>query len=535
MSVSNLMAQNPLALTALALLAVPIAIHLLSKGRITQVKFANINLLRVVKPKKMRHIMLTEPFLLLLRLLLLTVSILMLAQVFYLNSMIVADKITLVTAQWLNNSNDTEKQALLTKSVDSPIYMLSRDSVKLSKDEVLNWQKQQAQNSPKETHITQNKFQDISLNLYYFLQKVKNGATINIFTSDKAINFSSVAIEQKYNVHWHTKNITKPADINSKMSQNILIVYDQDRAADIKYFQQALSAISRLSDHKFSQLSFLNNNLTDNQQYQNSLAKRPTWIFYFSSIKPDESIMQAVKNGSYIFVDAKLAHENLMSLAMISLDKDNNKFLPANITFYQRARPLNILESLLNGSENIVTQALWQYQESQLVNSPMLTKSTISWRAAHDELASETDVYQFYSRFSPSWSTLLASTHFPVFLQNLLLADSQRQVLAQQYRLSEKIINLQIGHGNLGLNENKLTYDLAEETPPESHQIADFANLAFNVGQQQRASTHFTQLLAILLILLWLLERVVSEALLKNSQQFKQVDNIATVSHEQVN
>ena len=136
--------QNPWALIALSALAIPLIIHLISKGRPTLVKFANVSLIKAIKPKSMRHMLLTEFWLLILRLLLLIVSILLLAQVLFVNSLADYKHVTLVTAQWLNSSSADEKSALLSLHVGEPIYLLSSDSQPLSKIDVLQWQNSQS-------------------------------------------------------------------------------------------------------------------------------------------------------------------------------------------------------------------------------------------------------------------------------------------------------------------------------------------------------------------------------------------------------
>ena len=73
----SLLLQNPSAFWALFALAIPLILHLLSKHRATLVRFSNIALISKFAVKSTHKVHLTEVWLLLLRILLFTETLLL--------------------------------------------------------------------------------------------------------------------------------------------------------------------------------------------------------------------------------------------------------------------------------------------------------------------------------------------------------------------------------------------------------------------------------------------------------------------------
>lgn len=521
--------QSPWALIALSALAIPLIIHLISKGRPTLVKFANVSLIKAIKPKSMRHMLLTEFWLLILRLLLLIVSILLLAQVLFVNPLADYKHVTLVTAQWLNSSSADEKSTLLSLHAGEPIYLLSSDSQPLSKIDVLQWQNSQSDVDQHEDVTRHNLIKENTyLDLYYFTNAFSEKTTFDLFVTDSAKQFPESEITLAHDIKWHIKNThignhnSEGAESGNKNADNknqyhdsltVVIVYDDDRAEDIKYFQQALSAINRLSAPKLSQQLFLNNALEDNALennalYHQTLSSKPDWIFYLSSAKPDNAILDALKAGSNIFVDAENAKVNLLSSSVVELNNNHAKFSPANIMFYQRAKPLNMLQYLPANSYVSSDDILWEFYDQNTEVKLLLLRSELVFDHALEQVISDSSnntsiktshLYQLFSRFSPSWSNLLTTKQFPLLLQNILFEHWQAAKADEEYRLTQSQIIL-----NQELKNNDLSA---------------FDSLASVTNQRKNMSSSWINILICLLLILWLVERLVSEITLQRKSK----------------
>ncbi len=521
--------QSPWALIALSALAIPLIIHLISKGRPTLVKFANVSLIKAIKPKSMRHMLLTEFWLLILRLLLLIVSILLLAQVLFVNPLADYKHVTLVTAQWLNSSSADEKSTLLSLHAGKPIYLLSSDSQPLSKIDVLQWQNSQSDVDQHEDVTRHNLIKENTyLDLYYFTNAFSEKTTFDLFVTDSAKQFPESEITLAHDIKWHIKNThidnhhSEGAESGNKNADNknqyhdsltVVIVYDDDRAEDIKYFQQALSAINRISAPKLSQQLFLNNaleenGLENNALYHQAISSKPDWIFYLSSAIPDNATLDALKTGSNIFVDAENAKVNVLSSSVVELNNNHAKFSPANIMFNQRAKPLNILQYLPANSYVSSNESLWKFYDQNTEVKPLLLRSELVFDYALEQVISDSSnntsiktshLYQLFSRFSPSWSNLLTTKQFPLLLQNILFEHWQATKADEEYRLTQSQIIL-----NQELKNNELSA---------------FDSLASVTNQRKNMSSSWLNILIYLLLILWLVERLVSEITLQRKSK----------------
>ena len=346
--------------------------------------------------------------------------------------------------------------------------------------------------------------------------------------TDSAKQFPESEITLAHDIKWHIKNTNVDSnnsegdDIASKTADNknqfhdsltVVIVYDDDRAGDVKYFQQALNAINRISAPKLSQQLFLNNALEknaleNNALYHQAISSKPDWIFYLSSAIPDNVMLDALKTGSNIFVDAENAKVNLLSSSVVELNNNHAKFSPANIMFYQRAKPLNMLQYLPANSYVSSDDILWGFYDQNTEVKPLLLRSELVFDHALEQVISDSSnntsiktshLYQLFSRFSPSWSNLLTTKQFPLLLQNILFEHWQAAKADEEYRLTQSQIIL-----NQQLKNNDLSA---------------FESLVSVTNQHKNMSSSRLNILICLLLILWLVERLVSEITLQRKSK----------------
>jgi hypothetical protein len=120
----------------------------------------------------------------------------------------------------------------------------------------------------------------------------------------------------------------------------------------------------------------------------------------------------------------------------------------------------------------------------------------------------ESYVYQLYSRLSPAWSNLLVTKQFPLFLQNLLFGQWQNDALAAQKTLTREQMS-QLIHSPDRTKSKKLASAAFDKATPLVLNDLKTANAL--IVQQQANANFWTELFVVLLILLWTLERILSE------------------------
>jgi hypothetical protein len=497
--------QNPWAFAALMSVVVPLVLHFISKSQATLIKFANIKLIEPLQPKNMRQIRLTEFWLLLVRLLLLAVSILLLAQVIIAKPLISNEEVVAVSSDWLNHSSEPERQQILADSFGKPMYLLSENTRLITPDEIKQWQ-------TRDENEEKLQRQNILLQITSFSELLTPETNIKLFVTDRANQYEfshewrAVTIRNK--LDWQIKNIAFSHQKQFNKSMKVVIVYDQDRSLDVKYFQQAFMLLKQEVAAKLDLSHFLNADLENNALYQQALNEQPAWLFYLSSQHIDQGIVDTIVGGTNVFVDANNAKTNLMLANVLNIDKDSNDLLTSELSFYQRALPLDITILLESNAMAVRDEVLWQFTNQNGVTLPMLTRSIIN--SVHNQ---DSHIYQLYSRFSPSWSNLLVTKQFPIFLKNLLFEQwRNKQFVAQRTLPSEKIIQ-QVGRVDTGALEN----------------------LAFNRMKklivQQRGNVDFwTEILMTLVIFLWVLERIASELSLTKKQPNQKSQQIETIS-----
>jgi len=518
----SFLVQNPWAFWALLALLVPLILHLLSKRRAKLIKFANVALITMLALKNSQQIRLNQFWLLLLRMLLLIVSILLLAKVSVNEALISEEEIYLVSPDWLNHSDKNERQQVIVNSSNKPIYLLGQRTALISADEILAWQ----------APLIQSQAQNMLLAIKAFTALLTPETKLKLFVTNRAsqyrVNEKKTRLVLANTIDWQVKHIVLEQQKHYNRVMNVVIIYDQDRFADLKYFQQALNLIKQQVAPKLSLSAFLNVELEDSVSYQQAMLSNPDWLFYFSSKAIDNTVSNAIANGTHVIVDGNVGGKvdgnvmaekpelNLMPDKRLVVDKDSSDLLSAEAVFYRRAQALAFAEQLKNNLISQTDEVLWQVTQQNGAALPVLTKSSLSFnpQTSGDAVKTESDIYQLHSRFSPTWSNLLVSKQFPLLLQNLLFSSWQNVQRQAQQTLSQKQISLLV-----------VTDKNASLLAEKMLDTAKLKNIAALKTQQQKMSNDYTEVLMVLLVLLWIVERIVSEVSRTNKTAEKVADN----------
>lgn len=506
----EVMIQNPLVFIALLALIVPLVLHLISKSQPKQVKFANIALIDSQHPKSMRQIRLTEAWLLLLRLLLLICSVLFIADVFLPKPLIKNDEVFVVTADWLNQSNDRQRQQLIDNSSDQPIYLLAGNTELITDKEVVEWQQR--------LNVIQH--QNTLKNLTSFSQLLAAETRIKLFVTDRAAQYKLNDIKPQItlanSVDWQIQNLASNRDEQYPHAMNVVIIYDKDRYDDLKYFQQAFALIKQQVAPALKLSSFDQKTFKSTEHYQQILRTPADWLFYLSSTELDQETVKVLSTSSKLFIDAQQSNENTLfsNANAININKSNAALLYPEALFFQHGIPLNIGKQLSEVGTIKNTEILWQLAQPNGISLPMLTKSSIVYQSAERESI----VYQLYSRFTPSWSNLLLLKQFPLFLQDLLFQQWQEYTLENK----QTLLHEQISQRVKTLNTIEQGSHGASSIEKGRFNLKHVKDLAVT---QQRNENYWTEMLTFLLILLWTIERIVSE-IYRSKSKTKSLDQV---------
>ena len=289
---------------ALMALAVPVIIHLLSKSKGKPVYVGTLDFFQQIKPVKMTEIKLIEALLLVLRLLMLVSAILLVAQLWFIDSTHHENNdIALISPDWLNHSSAADKQALAITLEDQSAYLLDSDLTELNLQQVIAWQKP----APLKETKSQNKSLWQAINTAHFF--LPEQATFHIYTDNKTENFIGEPVKITQQVKWHVLENMPIVDENTTNSAlNVVIVLDKDRVYSRLRLQQAFKVIKQVLMPELT-LDFIDSQAllkteTNSLVVENTLMNA-NWLFYLSSTEPPVSVLEAIQRGVKVFFDGR--------------------------------------------------------------------------------------------------------------------------------------------------------------------------------------------------------------------------------------
>ena len=229
--------QSPLAMLGLLSLLIPLLIHLLSKARPRVVAFAHIAFIKVKTSPVLRQLRLTQLILLGIRMLMLLLATLILAQLYWLNIWDNANQQVnshiLLTEDWLNQTTDTEKQTLIDQVRDSDLVLLSTKNRDINKTEVTQWSPDSRQTP--------------ALNIW---SKVANYSAqlpadtlITVYTTNRLKQFIGSKTPIQKRIEWQVKAIPVESATQQYLA-NIEVIYDDASEPLLVYLRAAFKVIN---------------------------------------------------------------------------------------------------------------------------------------------------------------------------------------------------------------------------------------------------------------------------------------------------
>lgn len=212
----------PAGLLGLLALAIPVAIHLISRGRGRRVLTGNIELVRAARQTRVTSLRLTQWLLLLLRVLIVIVATLILARLALQGIGSAEDGSSYVTPGWMRSATETERAAVLTPATH-----------------VLTAGYPEARGY--EPAIADPDY-DLWPLLSERLSTLRHTGTVDVFTESGIAAFGQHRPRLPNEINWHlasTATDTKAPETRG------LIIHDPDRADDVRRLELALAALKR--------------------------------------------------------------------------------------------------------------------------------------------------------------------------------------------------------------------------------------------------------------------------------------------------
>ena len=248
----------PAGLVGLLAIAIPIAIHLISRGRGRRVLIGNIDLVRTARQTRMTTPRLTELLLLLLRILIVLVATLLLARLALQGLGTIDGNASYVTPGWLRAAADDEREDLLARRPEPRMlvadYPLAADVEAAAVDPGYDaW----------------------SL-LAERLGTVRHGAAVDVFAEQSAATFGERRPVLPNAVNWRLARISGGT---AAFESSGLVIHDGDRTGDVGRLVDALEALKR---HRLPLIEWRVCSVDDAA----CRAGRPDWVAWLAAAEP---------------------------------------------------------------------------------------------------------------------------------------------------------------------------------------------------------------------------------------------------------
>lgn len=214
----------PAGLFGLLALAIPVAIHMISRGRGRRVLIGNIELVRAARQTHVTTLRMTQWLLLLLRLLIVIVASLLLARL-ALQGIGSADAdVSYVTPGWLRSATETEQTELLSLE---PAARVLTDGYPQAQD-------YEPGNADPDY--------DVWPLLAERLSNLRHTGTVDVYTEPVVAAFGRHRPMLPNEISWH---LATAATATEALESQGLVVYELGRADDVRRLELALTVLKR--------------------------------------------------------------------------------------------------------------------------------------------------------------------------------------------------------------------------------------------------------------------------------------------------
>ncbi|MGB1199203.1 MAG: BatA domain-containing protein [Thalassotalea sp.] len=475
--------MQPWAWLGLAALAIPVIIHLLSKSKGRLVQWGTTQFLPQSKPIKMTQIRLTQRLLLVLRCLIILFSVAIVAQLIFTPDSEDNDTVVLVNQQWFVNAKQSERDkvaAYLNLAKHKVVWLDTFEAVSTDRHK---------------NEIGADKTLNIWRQLSLANEKFTNAKQFLVFTRANTQQFigEKALITQK--IEWFIEPATTQASKQKKLNTiieqpfNAAIYADNGHREALAYLIPALNVIKQLN------IPQLNVEVFEQHQALES-AMQPTWLFYLSDQEVPAFVTRWQQQGTHLVTDGSTVSQTIPHTPS---ELTSGYGLVDEVMLYK----LNSVDAdkKIKKETDVNNKVLWRTKR----NTPVLTVSHKNETVGKH--------YHFNGLFSKKWTNLVTQAQFPLVIQTLLFGDkiAQHQRAINQVS-TENIKQLSRVLFQQALAHNAFVNHLSTEKNAASAQIANITT----ANSQQAFNSQQVQLwLGCILVMLFLIERMLSEFTLR--------------------
>jgi hypothetical protein len=225
--------QSPLAMLGLLTLLIPLGIHLLSKARPRVIAFAHVAFIKVKTSPILRQLRLTQLILLGLRMCMLILATLILAQLYWPDTNQQTTSHILLTEDWLNHATDTEKQVLIDQVNGAELILISTKNRSINEAELAQWLTNNQSTQP--------------LNIWSkvadYTVPLSVNEVVSVYTTNRLKQFIGAKIALSKQVKWHVKTLPIKG-MAQQYSMNIKVIYDDLSEPLLIYLRNAFEVIN---------------------------------------------------------------------------------------------------------------------------------------------------------------------------------------------------------------------------------------------------------------------------------------------------
>ena len=377
---------SPAGLLGLAAVAVPILIHLFSRSKGRRVLIGHIDLVRQSRQRRVTEIRISQWLLLVLRVLIIVVAVLILAQLARKGVETTDVDTVYVSPAWLDGASQAEWDQLSSQA-DSEIYLLAADYPRLD-----NHTFSAAAKAPDAASI-----ESIWPLLLDRLSDISHLAEVDVYSAGLALEFGHEIPSLPRTVNWHSRE--SPVAYQAPQLR-ALIVHDADRAADANALQAALSAVRT---HRLPGLRWESMETSEVTE----IPAATDWLFTLSARPSD-------------FVPLVSGKRTLTWFSDTSTAENRHSVVSSGDYPFTRFELHRAAVDLLPGTP------LWLDDTGRTVLSESVTAAVRR--------------IQFSSRLDPSWSSLVQGARFPEALLAVMMQPQQQALTFAGARVGPELL-----------------------------------------------------------------------------------------------
>ena len=549
-SALNNIVLSPLWLLGMLAVIIPLAIHFFSKSKAPLISFAQYALIPAKQSSVPNALRLSQWLLLLLRMMIIVLLSLALAQCMKQPTDNSQTRYFLVSQDWLHHASENEKQSLLETfnqaqdATSSRLVILGANAsnnlnAKLSNEQPAALSEYAINGNNKLTLDTLAQItaanEKTGLNAqintarplpqttiwqqvadFIATHPTVSPSQIQIFTSNGFSQFNNDKINLPETLTWHISGAESSSLMGEK--SKILMLTSAKNHVQTQYLTAAFNALNRETNRELSV-----DHLPASSPMSLEQLELYDWVFYLAdtglntqqaqTLAPasEQAAIQAsaqkrilnqyVQQGGNLFITA---NQQVVSTGKHSVFITQSGLRNNEISIRKIGALAKVTEKITSSKDEAPTstryQVIWQTSDQQpLLTRTTPTEATETHVAEHKRNTGQ--ILKFYSRFEPSWTNWVSQLDFPYTL-DALMNESRYQ---QTYQARATVHAAQIARGaptkSAKANSNNQAQQQGENEPVRS--------LVSSLNPQRDDQTHYW--LLTLLVCAFCLERIASE------------------------